>query len=572
MFCNVHFFNKIYLKSLFLVVLFVSIQNTYSNPQHTVAQVQDNSSDASKTALNKLMTSLDPGAQADCMKGASFSDANGRSRSVGRMSKGYFYGILTTFVQSSCELKKAKASGSSTRAQSVLQSGPNSSKYDALELYGNQLKSADSLVNNYSLLFQLGMMESGGMYNDGRDQSSQNYAHDTVEAGLFQVSYNSTNLSGVLKESYQQLLQKYQYGKSGACMTNVYGIGQRLSKNSQSYGYGSGVQFQNVMKSCPAMATEYMSVLLRENYKHNGPLKRKEITSRESCTKVLAEAKKLSEDTSYCSSVDEMVKNFPSNTVLSQNIAYVDPENRGQMKRSSDRWRDYGASPGESASQQSYEAEQKAIQDSNLSAEEKEKAINELKTGYEDKVKEEAKAEQDNATKYIQDDIKKAETKLASLETQKVEAEKVSAEKVKQFEEIEKTKIPELKKKLEAVDAEIKSVKDPGSDEGKKKIAELESKKHALESQIKTAESSVANFKDRNKNIDKEISEAKKNIEDLKKKEAEAKAKAEADAKAKAEAEAKAKKASASASSSGASTTATTTSAPQTPASTETAD
>jgi colicin import membrane protein len=174
-------------------------------------------------------------------------------------------------------------------------------------------------------------------------------------------------------------------------------------------------------------------------------------------------------------------------------------------------------------------------------------------SGYEDKVKEEAKAEQDNATKYIQDDIKKAEAKLANLETQKKESESVSADKIKQFEEIEKTKIPEPKKQLESINSEIKSVKDPSSDEGKKKIAELTSKKNALESQIKTAETSVANFKDRNKNIDKEISEAKKNIEELKKKEAEAKAKAkakaEADAKAKAEAEANAKKASASTSS-----------------------
>jgi hypothetical protein len=571
MFLNLNLLKDFCLKNLVIFILLISIQNIYSNPEHVRTSTQDTSSDASKTALSSLMNSIDPASQADCMKGASFSDANGRSRSVGRMSKGYFYGILTTFVQSSCELQKAKASGTSTRAQNVLQSGPNSSKYDALELYGNQLKSADSLVNNYSLLFQLGMMESGGMYNDGRDQSSQNFSHDTVEAGLFQVSYNSTYLSGILKESYQQLLQKYQYGKSGACMTNVYGIGQRLSKNSQSYGYGSGVQFQNVMKSCPAMATEYMSVLLRENYKHNGPLKRKEITSRESCTKVLTEAKKLSENSSYCSSVDEMVKNFPTNKVLSQNIAYVEPENRGQMKRSSDRWRDYGASPGESASQQSYEAEQKAIQDSNLSAEEKEKAINELKSGYEDKVKEEAKAEQDNATKYIQDDIKKAEAKLANLETQKKESESVSADKIKQFEEIEKTKIPELKKQLESINSEIKSVKDPSSDEGKKKIAELTSKKNALESQIKTAETSVANFKDRNKNIDKEISEAKKNIEELKKKEAEAKAKAkaEADAKAKAEAEANAKKASASTSSP---KTAATNKPAESPTTTEAAD
>jgi hypothetical protein len=272
MFLNLNLLKDFCLKNLVIFILLISIQNIYSNPEHVRTSTQDTSSDASKTALSSLMNSIDPASQADCMKGASFSDANGRSRSVGRMSKGYFYGILTTFVQSSCELQKAKASGTSTRAQNVLQSGPNSSKYDALELYGNQLKSADSLVNNYSLLFQLGMMESGGMYNDGRDQSSQNFSHDTVEAGLFQVSYNSTYLSGILKESYQQLLQKYQYGKSGACMTNVYGIGQRLSKNSQSYGYGSGVQFQNVMKSCPAMATEYMLVLLRENYKHNGPL------------------------------------------------------------------------------------------------------------------------------------------------------------------------------------------------------------------------------------------------------------------------------------------------------------
>ncbi|MEZ4814216.1 MAG: hypothetical protein R3A80_03295 [Bdellovibrionota bacterium] len=240
--------------------------------------------------------------RAQCASGATFK--NGKR--VGRMSTGYFYGMMLTFSKAVCRIKEAQ-SGDLYSATLTSKAGSMSRKDTfAHERYRQSLQ-GDPLVQNYSLLLSLGMLESGGKYNEGIDRSASNTDGITTEAGLFQVSFNSVNSSQVPNRIYDELMAKYERGQNGvACMTGIFNIDQRLSKNTKSFGSGAALEFQNAMKSCPAMAAEYMSILLRKDVNHNGPLKRQEAQPSPECSQALTEVKKIAE--SNCNNLDAIAR------------------------------------------------------------------------------------------------------------------------------------------------------------------------------------------------------------------------------------------------------------------------
>jgi len=247
--------------------------------------------------------------RARCASGATFK--NGKR--VGRMSSGYFYGMMLTFSKAVCKVKDAKSGDLysailTSPAGKMARNDTFAHKNFVNSLQGDPPK--DPLVQNYSLMLSLGMLESSGMYNEGIDRSASNTNGTTTEAGLFQVSYNSVNPSQVPNRIYDELMASYGRGQDGvACMTGVFKIDQRLSKNTQSFGSGAALEFQNAMKSCPAMAAEYMSILLRKDVRHNGPLKREEAQPSEECSKALTEVKKVAE--ANCGSLDAIARSQP---------------------------------------------------------------------------------------------------------------------------------------------------------------------------------------------------------------------------------------------------------------------
>lgn len=273
-------------------------------------------------------------ARSACMSGESFRQTySGKShtRSVGRMSNGYFYGMMLSFSKAVCEQKK----GGVTQEILASQAGIKSEN-DTLSHYG---ASGDPLIQNYSLLLPLGMIESSGQYNEGRDKSASNVSAETSEAGLFQVSYNSRNLGkGQMNQVYQELLGKYgirsesDITNNSKCMTGVFGAGQKLSKNTSNYGSGSGLLFQSVMKQCPALATEYMSALLRINKKHNGPLNRKEAQPRQECVAIM-EAIKNHLNSGACDGLSRTLAKFPNDPRATEKIAVNAPIDRGEIAR-----------------------------------------------------------------------------------------------------------------------------------------------------------------------------------------------------------------------------------------------
>lgn len=149
---------------------------------------------------------------------------------------------------------------------------------DALSWYASQFRAAgmdnsvagpDTLRHLFVLMVGLGMRESGGKYNEGRDTAADNVDADTAEAGLFQMSWNARAASSELP----RLFALYSKGAEGLLSIFQEGVRPRETRN---FGTGEGVAFQALCKSCPAFAVETAAVGLRVLRRHWGPINRHE--------------------------------------------------------------------------------------------------------------------------------------------------------------------------------------------------------------------------------------------------------------------------------------------------------
>ena len=166
---------------------------------------------------------------------------------------------------------------------------------------------AERLRAVYASFFSFAAMESSGKHCEGRDQSSSNYNHDNVEAGMFQTSYNST-YSGV--QSLKTLYADYKAGKK-SCFRDVYAKNVTCSADEwKNWGSGEGVTFQKLSKECPAFATEYAAIMFRTQRSHYYPLNQagkperfvqKWIDPRKECVDLLKTIEaKMSESSGNC--------------------------------------------------------------------------------------------------------------------------------------------------------------------------------------------------------------------------------------------------------------------------------
>lgn len=199
------------------------------------------------------------------VNGSSCSKYSWKDR--GKAPSGYTLGVAETFVKSMC-------SGRPIMGQSAGEDGK-----DALAWYGK----AGSLVNTYTLLLGLGMRESSGNLDTGWDTSAKTHTESGAEAGLFQVSFNSTGTSPALNALYSE----YRTGKSD-CRLEAFKPGT-ISSHQSVIGNGDGSRFQAFTKACPAFATEYAATLIRVLKNHFGPLVRKEAEFRPECQEMFAD-------------------------------------------------------------------------------------------------------------------------------------------------------------------------------------------------------------------------------------------------------------------------------------------
>lgn len=140
-----------------------------------------------------------------------------------------------------------------------------------------------------------------------------------------------------MKQVYQELLSDYKISSesdltnNSACMTGVFGLNQRTSKNAESYGGGAGLLFQKVMKACPALAADYMAALLRTNKNHNGPLNRKEAQPRQACVQVMTTFKEYLAKDKNCDAVEGLAAQFPNDPRAKEAFAVASPLDRGEV-------------------------------------------------------------------------------------------------------------------------------------------------------------------------------------------------------------------------------------------------
>lgn len=195
----------------------------------------------------------------------------------GRAPPGYIKGMAATFGQ---VYAKLKAQDSAARLMAAQNSG-NAAR-DALALYDPQFRAAGmdnsisgpaTLRHLFVLLIGLGMRESSGKYNEGRDMSADNTTADTAEAGLFQMSWNARSASSELPRLFAL------YTKKPDGFLPIFQEGVK-PKETPIIGAGEGAAFQRLCKSCPAFAAEAAAIGLRVLCRHWGPIKRHEVEIR----------------------------------------------------------------------------------------------------------------------------------------------------------------------------------------------------------------------------------------------------------------------------------------------------
>jgi hypothetical protein len=180
----------------------------------------------------------------------------------GKAPIGFVLGMAKAYVQTKCDKDLL---GRLTKA-------PHS-KEDAYVRYGL----SPTLPNIYTLMIGLGMREASGRWCCGRDMSAGWSESDTAEAGVYQSSYNSNAFSPYLKTFFKTFNKQCfleDFKKGATCK----------SGDLKNWGNkAEGLAFQEKSKKCPAFATEYTALLLKETYRHHGPLVRKEVQFVNSC-------------------------------------------------------------------------------------------------------------------------------------------------------------------------------------------------------------------------------------------------------------------------------------------------
>jgi len=171
-------------------------------------------------------------------------------------------------------------------AHEIARGDNGDTNYDALALYRKEfmrigmrtnVAGRETLRAVFVFLMGLGMRESSGEHCCGRDQSAENVESDTCEAGLFQTSWNyhvCCTDAEMLFDEYRHALE----GKEPQCQLTAFEDGVSCSGDDwENYGSGTGAEFQELSKVCPAFAVESAAIGIRNLRKHWGPIGRMEV-------------------------------------------------------------------------------------------------------------------------------------------------------------------------------------------------------------------------------------------------------------------------------------------------------
>lgn len=216
----------------------------------------------------------------------------------GLPAKGYLKGMALVYAKAYCHQDAPYV-----KLVSLARKQPES-KYDAtdaLSWYNSNFKIAgmnndkdgvDTLRHTFALLIGLGPQESSGKYCCGRDMSASFNSADSAEAGLFQASWGAKRVS---PELLTAMFNSYK-DSPNLCLLDTFKEGANCSSDdAKSWGDGTGYEWQNLTKSCPAFATEYAAVLLRltgGTRGEFGPIRKKNVELVPACDTMLKDIQK----------------------------------------------------------------------------------------------------------------------------------------------------------------------------------------------------------------------------------------------------------------------------------------
>lgn len=158
----------------------------------------------------------------------------------------------------------------------------------------NETAGLKTLRHLFVLLLGLGMRESSGQYCEGRDQSAENVASDTAEAGLFQQSFNSSGCSTEIEKLMAEYADGLSIDPPSQCALQIFANGVSCSESDwENYGSGDGRDFQDLCKHCPQFAVEAAAIGLRHLRQHWGPINRHEVEVRHEADAMFADVEAL---------------------------------------------------------------------------------------------------------------------------------------------------------------------------------------------------------------------------------------------------------------------------------------
>ena len=164
----------------------------------------------------------------------------------------------------------------------------------------------------FTILFGLGMRESGGKHCVGWDQGKVNGwgnpanavvpTETNAEAGLFQISYDiGVGVPGDFKDLYD----RYQQWPKGFFDTFSEGVACGVSEGEDFVGPGGpGLDFQQFSKNCPAFTAELAALALRRRANHFGPINTNKVELRREVWSMLLEIEEAVDLLGGCVAVD----------------------------------------------------------------------------------------------------------------------------------------------------------------------------------------------------------------------------------------------------------------------------
>jgi hypothetical protein len=225
----------------------------------------------------------------------------------------YLKGMALTYARSYCHYQ---IDGLVMKMVKGVRPGADTTK-DAVARYANKFMEfgADVSVDGvhvlrgvFTILFGLGMRESGGKFCAGWDMSKTKGPHPKVptaensEAGLFQISYDIS----MNRNDFDSLFERYKRRPSGFLDVFSEGVACQVPgyDGGAIFGAGAGKDFQQLSKDNPAFTAELAALGLRTTANHWGPINTNKVEILRACWSLLLDVEGAIDNLGGCVALD----------------------------------------------------------------------------------------------------------------------------------------------------------------------------------------------------------------------------------------------------------------------------